>query len=113
MREKLEALQKEALEELAGAGDLDALETWRVRVLGTQGCAARAPTRPGRPATGRAAGRRAGLQPGQETLWRALSPPARPRWPTLALEQELAAQRVDVTLTGAHRRASADCTRPR
>jgi phenylalanyl-tRNA synthetase alpha chain len=99
MREKLEALQKEALEKLAGCGDLDALEAWRVRVLGTRGALRELQ----RGLAGLPAAERPAVGQAFNQAKNALEGAFAARQATLAnvaLEQELAAQRIDVTLPG-------------
>jgi len=99
VREKLAALQARALAELADVGDLEALEGWRIRVLGSRGELRELQRGLGglppaeRPAVGQAFNQaKNALEGAFAERQAALN--------ALALERELAAQRVDVTLPG-------------
>ena len=99
LREKLADLRSRALDELGAVADLDALESWRVRVLGSRGELRELQKGLGglppaeRPAVGQAFNEaKQALEQGFEARKAALE--------AHALERELAAQRLDVTLPG-------------
>ena len=99
LREKLAELQDRALADLDGVDDLEALEAWRVRILGTRGELRELQRGLGglppaeRPAVGQAFNAaKSSLEGAFAARQAALA--------EQALERELAAQRVDVTLPG-------------
>ena len=97
--DRLAELRSRALDDLGAVPDLDALEAWRVRVLGTRGELRELQKGLGglppdeRPAVGQAFNEaKSALEGAYEAKRTALT--------AQALERELAAQRVDVTLPG-------------